>query len=66
MWGQEHVPGSREKQAALSFILSGSVRRSVLLYKMPDLASAHTDTWKTEIRLGAGAGKRGGERGSTL
>lgn len=60
MWGQEHEPGSREKQSALSFTLSGSVRRSVLLYKMPNLARAHTDTWKTGIGLGAGAGRRGG------
>lgn len=60
MWGQEHEQGSREKQAALSFIPSGSVRRSVLLYKMPDLASAHTNTWKIGKSLGAGAGRRGG------
>lgn len=59
LWGQEHEPGSREKQAALSFIWSGSNRRWVLLYKMPNLASAHTDTWKIGIRLGAGAGRRG-------
>lgn len=54
LWGQEHEPGSRETQAALSFILSGLVRRLVLLYRMPNLASAHTDAWKTGTRLGAG------------
>lgn len=54
LWGQKHEPGSREKQAELSFILSGSVRRLVLLYRMPNFASAHTDTWKTGTRFGAG------------